>query len=345
LAFVLITVAGRRGDAAQIAGSGFAAYLAAPMPYDQFKDALSKVWSAHARGETPTLITQHTVAGTGPDDVQMTEVAEQKIHAHVLLVEDNPVNRDVGVDILTHFGCTVDVACDGEEAVALYDPKVHDLILMDCQMPKLDGYAATREIRTREPGGKRVPIIAMTAHALESDEQQCLAAGMDDYLAKPATPDALLLKLHRWVGDDVSPAPEDDDQQQPSAKEGLSHDGDLPVLDIDAALALAGGRTDLLELVTGTFLRTVPPQVPQLREAVLGGDHEETARLAHAIKSSSAIVGGTKVNSIAAQLESAARDGRSERVDELHAAFDSEFPRLHAALEAMRAEGFGMKSS
>ena len=344
LALVLLTVAGRREDAAQIAGSGFAAYLAGPMPHSQFLDALPRAWSAHSRGEKAAVITQHTVAGTGRDGDRTTDAGEGTIRARVLLVEDNPVNRDVGIDILTHFGCTVDVACDGEEALALYEPGSHDLILMDCQMPKLDGYATTREIRTRERDEEHVPIIAMTAHALEGDEERCLAAGMDDYLAKPVTPDAVLSKLRKWSDDDVSPAPERGDEQQASAK-AAGRDGDLPVLDIDGALALAGGRTDLLELVTGTFLRTVPPQAPQLQQAVLDGDYEETARLAHAIKSSSAIVGGTKVNDIAARLEMAARDGTNEQVGELFGAFDAEFPRLHKALEAMRSDGFGPESS
>ncbi len=338
LAQVLMTVAGRRGDAAQIAGSGFAAYLAEPMPHSQFVDALSRVWAAHSRGDTTALITQHTVAETGQDDGRPKETPEDSVSARVLLVEDNAVNRDVGVELLTQFGCRVDLACDGEEALALYEPGSHDLIFMDCQMPKLDGFAATREIRAREQGEEHVPIIAMTARVLQGDRERCLEAGMDDYLAKPATPDMLLSMLRKWSDDDADPVPKRSEEPQASAR---AADGDLPVHDIDAALALAGGSVDLLELVTGTFLRTVPPQAVELRQAVSDGDHEETRRLAHAIKSSAAMIGGTKVNDLAVQLEMAARDADDAQVRELFVAFDSEFPRLHKALETMRSDGFG----
>jgi len=123
----------------------------------------------------------------------------------VLLAEDNPVNQAVGTAMLKYFGCRTDVAEDGLEALEAWAAERYDLILMDCQMPRMDGYEATREIRKREFFGegesapRRVPIVALTAHALEGDREVCLDAGMDDYLSKPYKSDQLYSVLVRWL--------------------------------------------------------------------------------------------------------------------------------------------------
>jgi CheY-like chemotaxis protein len=119
----------------------------------------------------------------------------------VLVVEDNPVNQKVAVLILEKLGYRPDVAADGAEAVAAVQAVPYDLILMDCQMPGIDGYEATSQIRRAEGPRKRTPIIAMTAGAMEGDRERCLAAGMDDYLPKPVRPDDLGVALERWIAD------------------------------------------------------------------------------------------------------------------------------------------------
>jgi len=119
----------------------------------------------------------------------------------VLLVEDNEVNQKVALAFLTQLGYQADVANDGLEALDAIETGRYDAVLMDCQMPRMDGYEATVEIRRREGDGPRIPIVAMTASAMTSDREHCLALGMDDHLAKPVGRDALAAALQRWVGD------------------------------------------------------------------------------------------------------------------------------------------------
>jgi len=118
----------------------------------------------------------------------------------VLLVEDNAVNQRVGVRTLEKLGCRPDVACNGREAVEMARSSPYDLILMDCRMPEMDGYTATREIRRQENAGARIPIVAMTAHAVTGAREECLGAGMDDYISKPVSPGELERVLLRWSG-------------------------------------------------------------------------------------------------------------------------------------------------
>ena len=122
------------------------------------------------------------------------------LHYRVLLAEDNVVNQRVAAMILRKFGCRMDVAANGREAVDLWEKLPYDLIFMDCQMPEMDGYEATAEIRRREAGGRHTPIVAMTANAMQGDRQECLAAGMDDYVAKPIDPQQVRGALVRWAG-------------------------------------------------------------------------------------------------------------------------------------------------
>ena len=141
----------------------------------------------------------------------MTEVLEQPVStpeksaAQVLVVEDNLVNQRVSVAMLRRLGFEVDLACNGEEGVSKWEKGDYDAIIMDCQMPVLDGYSATAQIRSRERSegnGRHMPIIALTAHALPHDRQKCLDSGMDDYLTKPVDCKVLGIVLHKWVARD-----------------------------------------------------------------------------------------------------------------------------------------------
>ncbi|MCP9469726.1 MAG: response regulator [Nitrospira sp.] len=196
---VLLTSLGRRGDAKRAQEVGFAAYLTKPIRRSQLLDCLKLVLAGGGSGDAspegvPTgIITSHVVS----------EV-RASLRGHVLLVEDNPVNQKVAVKMLEKLGCRVDVAGNGKEAVEAMERIRYALVFMDCQMPEMDGFEATRIIREREGTAHHTPIIAMTANAMAEDRKQCLKAGMDDFVSKPVTAQALIAVLNRWLPNETA---------------------------------------------------------------------------------------------------------------------------------------------
>ncbi len=184
---ILLTSRGMRGDAAQASSVGFDAYLTKPIKQSQLFDAVLTVFGkpVNVEGrERHPIITKHSIAESGKKKLK------------ILLSEDNPVNQKVALIHLKKFGYTADVANNGHEALEAVKARHYDLILMDVQMPEMDGYKATRAIRG---AGYRMPIIAMTANAMKGDREKCLAAGMDDYISKPVNPKKILEKLKKWA--------------------------------------------------------------------------------------------------------------------------------------------------
>ena len=205
---VLLTGSGRRGDARQAKDAGFAAYLVKPVKHAELLGVLTRVWSHTRLGMGPApLVTRYTVAETeartrqNPSDgpgSQPTPIARTE-SIRALVAEDNLVNQKVATRLLERLGCTVDIASNGWEAVKMVQRLSYDVVFMDCQMPEMDGFEATGEIRQRAGDQYRIPIIAMTANAMQGDRERCLAAGMDDYLPKPVKDTMLAKVLRRWV--------------------------------------------------------------------------------------------------------------------------------------------------
>jgi CheY-like chemotaxis protein len=247
---------------------------------------------------------------------------------HILVAEDNAINQLVVVRFLESLGCAVQTVENGRQAVAAVQQGSYDLVLMDCHMPELDGFAATAAIRRAEAQGdygRRTPIVALTADALVGDAEKCRAAGMDDYLAKPVTLERLAAVVERWIGDgDAAAAAE-------TVGRGAALDrGMLATLYELEQRSQPGLLTRLMTL----YLEETPAQLAALHEAVAQGDAGRVEQAAHALKSSSAQLGATRMAGLSAGLQQAgARQelGRAAaQVDELV----SEFIHVRAALEA-----------
>ncbi len=194
---VLLTSTGQKGDAQRFKEAGFAAYLTKPVLTDTLRQTLAGVLGIKERdNQEAPLITRHTVA----EARKVVESETQLFNGHILLAEDNAVNQKVAVTMLKKLGLEIDTTADGKQALEYLEKSTCDLILMDCQMPEMDGYETTRSIRSREQEqGGHVPIIALTANAMESDRKKCLDAGMDDYMTKPFKQAELTEALRRWL--------------------------------------------------------------------------------------------------------------------------------------------------
>jgi CheY-like chemotaxis protein len=213
--------------------------------------------------------------------------AQTKLRGRVLVVEDNPTNQKVIVLRLQKLGCRADVAQNGREAVDASASVPYDVILMDCQMPVMDGFEATAHIRRR--GGRRVPIIALTANAMEEDRERCLQAGMDDYLSKPVRSQELSEKLSHWM--QASPAEEEHDDSARSLHRFLT------------SMEQEGiGREDI-DVVLGSFLGSSQKLMADVESAVMAHDSDGLRTAAHTLKGSSATVGLTSLAALAAELE------------------------------------------
>jgi PAS domain S-box-containing protein len=255
------------------------------------------------------------------------EVPKDGLGMRVLVAEDNVVNQKVAVRMLQKLGCRADVAANGLEAVSAVQRVPYDLVLMDCQMPELDGYAATIEIRRQEGTARHTVIIAMTANALEGDRQQCLAAGMDDYLPKPITSKLLggMLKLwkNRGEGNATSIVTEADSFQEPD------------VVDTQrlADLAELGENPSWLETLLHRYLEDARARIMGLRKAIAEEDAAGVANLGHALKGSSANIGATGMRDASTVLQDLGRAGTLQGAGNALTRLEEMYARTAAALE------------
>ena len=260
--------------------------------------------------------------------------------ARLLVAEDNPVNQKVAAAMLERLGYRVDVVANGREAVDGLARVPYAGVLMDCQMPVMNGYEATAEIRRREEPGRRVPIVALTASAVKGDEERCLDAGMDAYITKPVTLEALAAVLAGLV------EPEPAEPAGDAADTGDTVDGGAAVADpgrdvldpatVRALWELGGGGPSLLEELTDTFLDGAPADLATLGEAVATHDLAAAAGAAHRLKGSCSAVGAVAMARLAATIEAEARadhaDGLDADLARMEQAFDEVRTALHEAL-------------
>jgi two-component system, sensor histidine kinase and response regulator len=307
---LLLTSSAQKGDAERVLEAGFAAYLPKPVRPSTLSDALATVW-AERDLETARLITRHSLAEANARPKSVAGKVAAGTGIRVLLVEDHPVNQRVALRMLEKLGCRVDLAGNGKEAVEMTAALPYDLVLMDCEMPVMDGYQATREIRRRERGEKRLPIVAMTAHAIEGDRQKCLDAGMDDYVPKPVRAEILTKALADWA-----PA------------RGREAAG----IDLSALRAISENDPVVLRDLARTFLEHATQSIANARRAAASSNLGAVAAAAHASVGAGATLGFERFVEVLRAAERAAREGRADDLPALLEGGESELRRLVEAL-------------
>jgi len=282
---LLLTSAGQRGDAQHCREVGINAYLTKPIARADLLEALSALFAAPAGGASSdeAIITRHTIA-------------EARRRMHILLAEDNPVNQQVAATMLRKRGHEVDVVADGAAAVAAVRGTVYDVVLMDIQMPEMDGFAATEAIRAL-PERAGLPIIALTAHALSGERDRCLSHGMTGYLTKPFRSHELFGLVEGWA-DSPAPIP------APAA----APDGPVDLEQFRRTMREAGAE-EAVDSILDTFLETAPERLAVLGAAVERDETAGIAAAAHAFKSAAGSIGAKELATLLGDAERAARAG------------------------------------
>jgi len=324
---VLMPSFGKRGHAHDAREAGISAYLVKPVKEKElFECLLAVVTNQPPAGGGGSLVTRHSIA-------EASRVRQQRI----LIAEDNLVNQKLLVAQVAQLGIRADIVENGAEALDALRRDDYTLVLMDCQMPVMDGYAATRELRRRESGGRQTTVIAVTANALEGDRNRCLEAGMDDYLPKPIRRDALKAVLERWLPDEHAAATDVrhiDAALVSRAAEAATVAPPLRRLPVAAASengAPAGlqGRLDELgaecgrEVLAGLvdiFLEDAGNGIREARELLSAQDAPALERKAHSLKGACANIGAEQLASVFATIEDRAETGQllglEERIEE-----------------------------
>jgi len=324
---VIMTAFGQRGDGLEARRLGVAAYLTRPVRQSQLFDCLAMVMNPSApSGRSPeanstTLVTRHSL-----------EVAKSQLRGPILVVEDNAVNRKVVVGQLKKLGYRADIAFNGVEALEALRRTSYALVLMDGQMPEMDGFTTTAEIRRRELDGRRTPIVALTAHAMKGERERCLNAGMDDYLSKPVRLEELAAVLERLS---LNGHPTTKPELSEPACSNPSGVVDRQVLACLRELK-ADGEPDVLSELIQMFLQETPQRLAALAEAVAGPDTAATERLVHSLKGSCGTLGASRMAALCEQLEHHTQREQSERMASSLRQLEEEFARVRTALEMER---------
>jgi CheY-like chemotaxis protein/HPt (histidine-containing phosphotransfer) domain-containing protein len=327
------------GEAAEAKKTGFAANLTKPIRKADLHQCL--LGALEASPGAPPASAARPAAGA------QDTAAAAPFAARILLAEDNPVNQEVAVEMLRGFGCAVDTADNGLEALQAVAGQRYDLVLMDCMMPELDGYAATAEIRRRQASGQLppFPIIALTANAIEGDREKCLVAGMDDYLAKPFKSTALLRVIKSWVAEPMPPtvtetadAPAALTTAEPAKTATLPAGGNPEMSTINNAaletirnLAPQDGNA-FLKRIVGLYLENAGKQVESLGKAWEAGDIGAIHSLSHTLKSGSNQVGAHALAELCREVENEARQQRYDTSGAMLARVRQEFEQARIGL-------------
>ncbi|RLJ16013.1 hypothetical protein DJ031_17155 [bacterium endosymbiont of Escarpia laminata] len=259
--------------------------------------------------------------------------------SRILLVEDNEVNQTVARNMLEKLGCRVNVAAQGHLAVESVKKNSYDLILMDCHMPEMDGFEATKKIRHQESDASHVPIIALTADVQKGTQEQCHAAGMDDYLSKPFEQETLRGVLEKWLPIKQTNPTDHNPPATPTQTEYTPAQTDeAELLDqraLDKIRALQRpGAPDILSKIIGIYLNTTPGLMEKMKDTAVNGDADVLYQTAHSLKSSSANLGAMQLTAICKELEAIGREGKIQKAQPLMESLKIEYQKVEMELLA-----------
>jgi PAS domain S-box-containing protein len=330
---ILLSSADRQPDAAYCREAGITAYLSKPVKQSELRDAILMAVNP-----------SEEVASTRATGVEPCDQAGARVGRplHVLLVEDNATNQMLAVTLLEKEGHMVDTAQNGKEALTALASRTFDLVLMDVQMPVMDGFEATARIREQERStGQHIPIVAMTAHAMKGDRQRCLAAGMDGYVSKPIHASELYAALATFAPSGSA-----------SKRTGLlarpikaSDSGQMPrlataqipprIIDRAALLTRVGGREDRLRMIVQIFLDESSKLIAELKDAIAKGDGSRLQAAAHSFKGAVGFFGAPEVVDAVVALESMGQSGELSAAAEAYRQLEDEFLKLKPELTAL----------
>jgi two-component system, sensor histidine kinase and response regulator len=319
MAIMMLTSAAHREDAERCRALGISSYLFKPIRKAELLNAILAVLGQHR------IIPERTT----PTEVMQARSAEPRKNLNILLVEDNRVNQIVATRALEKMGHAITPANNGVEALALLAARSFDLVLMDIQMPEMDGLTATKTLRAQEiTTGGHLPIIAMTAHAMKGDRELCLEAGMDGYVSKPISREALELEIAKTVG--LSSV----NRASTHADNCTEVQSVNPInLDFKQMLEQLGGDENLLHEVIDIFVDQAPHHIEALRAAIAKKDAGSVERIAHTLKGELGYLGIPEVSQKARELE---ERGRAQNLDGAAGVFESLEPEISAIVAAMR---------
>ncbi len=326
LQLLMLTSSGLDDSAAQATAVGIEVYLRKPVRQAELYACLGRLLGPAAPAAPPLARTAQPA----------------RFSARVLVAEDNPVNQEVASAMLEQLGCQAELVANGQQAIEAVACSRYALILMDCHMPVLDGFAATAAIRRQEQasGLPPVPIIALTANVVKGFREQCLAAGMDDYLSKPFEQAQLRALLAQWLPPGRVEPPVASGAAPPPGPAVAVADPLLEPGPLAKIRALQRpGQPSLLGKIIGLYLASSPPLLQALREAVSQGDAVALTEAAHSLKSSSANLGATRLAALCKDLEQRGREQRLENSPDLLASVESQYAEVQQALkQALKLE-------
>jgi PAS domain S-box-containing protein len=325
---MLLTSLDRSGDLERFADIGFAAYLTKPVRTRELLDCLHRAlsrdpqdWHMHSQ----PIITRGTLVATE---------TKRKYSGRVLLVEDNPINQRVARRFLERLGCEVQVVGDGAQAIEAFQRGTYGFILMDMQMPVMDGIEATRGIRELEAGRARTPIVALTANAMMGTLERCLEAGMDDYLTKPLDISRLQDVLDRFMGNKSD--------RESNLEAGAPRVATADVSVRARLMEIAGDDAEFIAELIGAFIAGGEETLAELQAAIASGDQDAIGRAAHKLKGASSNLHVDGLAALTLEIESRAKSGRQsnwqEELEKLKIEFNRVSEALRGEIEAMQVE-------